>query len=342
MALTFITAACQTTSQGSPAAFSVTLPPDETVILATGEPSIFPTLPTRTATPTASPSSTPTETPTDVPVTEVPTDPATATPMPDTTAEIERRQDHYALSRPISSQGVDYIDRTYAYGDTQRGNRPTHHGVEFVNPRGTPVLAAAGGTIYYAGSDSENVFGPQTDYYGNLVIIAHGIRSPDGLPIYTLYGHLDRVSVETGQEVQHGDRIGIVGGTGVALGPHLHFEVRAGDPLDFDATLNPELWLYPYPTFGTLAGLVTNGDGERQYGTAVQITSVDTDNTRYAFTYGDETVNSSPSWGENFTLGDLPEGDYEVVVSTRSGTVLFREMVTIRRNRTTWIDIVLP
>lgn len=340
-----LTAACQTTTQAAPQVFSVTLPPDETVFLATSVPASVPTLPTRVAAPRMTETEMPIQIPTILtPQDDTATTQTTATPViltPQAT-EIVMYIDHYALSRPIARQGVDYVDRTYAYGDTQRGNRPTHSGVEFVNPRGTPVLAAAGGTVFYAGNDAEVMFGPQTNYYGNLVVIAHGIRSPDGQPIYTLYAHLDRVVVETGQSVEQGDRVGIVGDTGVALGPHLHFEVRSGDPYDFSSTLNPELWLYPYPTFGTLAGRVTDAQGNLVYGIAVAITASGSENTRYAFTYADDVVNSSPAWGENFTLGDLPEGEYEVLVSTRNGQVLFRQSVTIVRNRTTWVEIVLP
>ena len=63
---------------------------------------------------------------------------------------------------------------------------------------------------------------------------------------------------------------------------------------------------------------------------------------RYAYTYADDpTINSDPVWNENFTLGDLPVDDYEVIVSERSGRVRFRETVTIESGRTTWIDIRL-
>lgn len=264
---------------------------------------------------------------------------ASATPQP--TPSYPTHVDQYAMIRPIARSGVDYVDRTYAYGDTQRGRRETHKGVEFVNPRGTPVLAAAGGTVIFAGQDDELVIGPYPNYYGNAVIIEHRLDTVDGLPIYTLYGHLNTIDVEFGQVVNAGDHIGTVGSEGIAEGAHLHFEVRADDPLDFGATRNPDLWIYPYPQFGTLAGRVVNTAGELQYGTAVEITPLSQDGSvRYAFTYADDTVNSSASWNENFTMGDLPEGEYEVLVSD-NGRVRFRSQVTIEPNVTTWIDIVV-
>lgn len=353
--------ACQSETS-TPQALSATLPPTEVVQLATVVSTNLPTrTPTNTATPTETPTATetitatPTATQTRSPTptftataTATETDIPTATQTPEPTA-IGQQVDHYALERPISRQGVDYADRTYAYGDTQRGRRPVHHGVEFVNPRGTPILAAASGTVFYAGTDagtdSETIFGPQAEYYGNVIIIAHeDILAPGGQPVYTLYGHLDRIEVETGQTITEGDQIGTVGGTGVAIGgTHLHFEVRVGDPYDFGATRNPDLWIMPWRTFGTLAGRVTDTSGNLLERVAIQIEPLSTEgDLRFAFTYADNGVNSSAAWGENFTYGDLAEGDYEVFVSNDNGIRIFEEVITIESRRTTWLEIVLP
>ena len=74
--------------------------------------------------------------------------------------------------------------------------------------------------MIFAGLDSKPVYSPWSNYYGNLVVIEH----PGGL--YTLYAHLSKILVEQGQTVAAGDQIGEVGQTGVAIGSHLHFEVR--------------------------------------------------------------------------------------------------------------------
>jgi murein DD-endopeptidase MepM/ murein hydrolase activator NlpD len=313
-----------------------TLPPS-----ATFTPTLTPTItltPTRTLTPTITLTTPPIASPTPTDPTSDPnnTPPATWTPPPaDPGTQID---DHYHLSRPIDDGGTNWVDRTYPYGGTSGGNLQVHHGVDLANPRGTPVLSAGDGEVVYAGNDDATLFGPQSRYYGNLVVIRHSFSSGDGQPVFTLYGHLDRVDVETGSRVTQGTQIGLVGGTGVAFGAHLHFEVRAGDPNSFDATLNPELWIFPFRNFGTLAGRVTDASGNMLYEATVQVQSMTM--TRYAFTYADQSVNPDPVFGENFALGDLPAGYYEVSVND-NGRVRFQEIVYVYPNRTTWVDVEL-
>ena len=78
-----------------------------------------------------------------------------------------------------------------------------HHGVEFVVPSGTPVLAVAAGTVRVAGDDSQIPFGPQTAFYGNLVVLE--VAGTGHTPVFALYGHLSEVSVAVGQIVAAGD-----------------------------------------------------------------------------------------------------------------------------------------
>jgi murein DD-endopeptidase MepM/ murein hydrolase activator NlpD len=85
-----------------------------------------------------------------------------------------------------------------------------HQGTDYAAPAGTPVYAAGSGRIIFRGIRGG---------YGNLVEIDHG----DG--IQTVYGHLSRfASMSVGAHVQQGETIGFVGQTGLATGPHLHFE----------------------------------------------------------------------------------------------------------------------
>ena len=96
-----------------------------------------------------------------------------------------------------------------------------HAGIDLPAATGTPVAAAAPGRVVYAGWLPGG--------WGYLVAVAHG----DG--VRTMYAHLSRVDARLGERVHMGTRLGLVGATGDATGPHLHFEVRlrgaAVDPL---------------------------------------------------------------------------------------------------------------
>jgi hypothetical protein len=274
---------------------------------------------------------------TDTPIPTITAIPST-TPLPSPTLALGRIE-HYWLQRPIAQEesNVHWIDRTYPYGGTQFGEREVHLGVEFFNPRFTSIYAAADGLVLQAGDDSNVRFGPEFNYYGNLVIIEHPFTSPDGLPVYTLYAHMQDLAVQKDEVVIAGQRIGRVGDTGIAVGPHLHFEVRLGNAFNFHNTRNPVLWIQPYVGFGTLAGRVTGIDNP--YGIVLSIHS-DTVQ-RETYSYGSDRVNSDVAWNENFTLGDLPSDNYQVTVSNRNGRTYFREQISIVSGQTAWLEVDL-
>jgi len=333
LSLLFFAAACQS-GENQQQAFSVTAAPTSDFLVATAVPTAGP--PPATRTPTLPPTETamPTETAT-ITLTPSKTLTATITPTP-------QRVDHYFFNRPFSRESeMDFADRTYPYGSTQQGQRQTHLGQDYQSSTGVPIMAVGGGTVYYAGNDLQRLFGPSNNYYGNLVVIEHSVPSPEGLPVYTLYGHLDRVEVETGSPIEPGERIGVVGGTGVAEGPHLHLEVRVGDPEDYRATRNPDLWIYPWFGFGTIAGRVTDLAGDVVYDVTVQIRAVNSDAVRYAYSYHDDAVNGDYVWRENFTYGDLPEGEYEITVSEETGRIRFRGNISITAGQTTFVEVEL-
>jgi murein DD-endopeptidase MepM/ murein hydrolase activator NlpD len=342
--LAAVCAACQPDSANAPRRATLA-PTQAAVAIATAVPTTrVPPSPTPTFTPTMTPTDTATATLTPtITLTPSATLTASKTPLPSATPTLAKI-DFYAFQRPFPRTHTDYIDRTYPYGMGETRGLPIHHGVDIQNGRHTPILAIGAGTVYYAGTDLTRLFGPFADYYGNLVVIEHNVKSAEGLPVYSLYGHLQRISVETGDEVDAGEQIGTVGDAGVAFGPHLHLEIRVGDPEDFGASRNPELWIFPYPGFGTLAGRVTDADGSTPYELTVTVRRAGLSDTfaRYAYTYSDDPlINSDAAWNENFTLGDLPEDEYDVIVSERSGRVRFRDTVTIENGRTTWVDIRL-
>jgi len=247
--------------------------------------------------------------------------------------------DHFVFRYPVSgSSGLRSFSRVYPYGGSYNGRLQVHHGVDLVHPLGTPLVAAADGVVIFAGNDFVTKFGPDNNYYGYLVVIQHNFLSAEGLPVYTLYGHMQQVTVQAGQALHEGDVIGTVGESGVARGPHLHFEVRVGDPYDFGATRNPELWLRPFPNEGVLVGRVTDTYGNPVYGVTLTVQSDVM--TRTTGTYVDDTVNRDSVLSENFTLGDLPPNYYSVSVRV-SGQERFAQAVYVQPETITWLDVVL-
>ncbi len=90
---------------------------------------------------------------------------------------------------------------------------------------------SVGDGIVYAADDGVVLFTEFNTAYGNMTVIDHG--KIGGLRMTTLYAHQAAVGVEPGDRVTKGQAIGVIGSTGYATGPHLHFEVRIdGEPLD--------------------------------------------------------------------------------------------------------------
>jgi murein DD-endopeptidase MepM/ murein hydrolase activator NlpD len=271
----------------------------------------FTATPTPTATWTPSPTATPSITPTPT-VTPLPTATPTATPSP----TVAPASAHLWLDKPIdpASEGDQYPGTFFPYGATGGGRYHLHHGVDYVNGAGTAVLAAGGGTVVVAGNDLETVYGLKPDFYGNLVIQELDV-SFQGRPVYLLYGHLSEVAVAVGQYLEPGDLVGLVGMTGVAIGNHLHLEVRL-DANTYEATRNPVLWLRPEPGQGIIAGLVVDGEGQPIPEIPVTFfRAAEPDKWwRQTQTYANEGVNPDDQLGENFALGYVPVGDYLVKV----------------------------
>jgi murein DD-endopeptidase MepM/ murein hydrolase activator NlpD len=98
-----------------------------------------------------------------------------------------------------------------------------HEGQDIEALMGTPVVAAASGTVTIACAQNG---------YGNVVYIDHG----NGLS--TRYGHLSQIDATVGQRIERGETLGRVGSTGRSTGPHLHYEVRINN-----MPVNPRLYL---------------------------------------------------------------------------------------------------
>lgn len=251
--------------------------------------------------------------------------------------------DHMWFWRPFerdpSGRVSDAPSRGYSYGSTAGGGLQVHHGIDIENPTGTTVRSIGEGRVFHAGGDLETIFGPRPDFYGNVVVIEHDVLSPDRRPIYSLYGHLSRVTVETGQEVGFGEAIGAVGSEGVAFGPHLHLEIRLGNPFDYGATYHPELWIAPFQNFGVLAGRIVDANGELVPGQRVEL--IGRGSFIPGWTYESDSVNSDPYYGENFVLGDIRSGQYDLKVG-EVRNILYRDVVFIEAGVVNFIEIQLP
>ena len=120
---------------------------------------------------------------------------------------------------------LDNYRQTSGFGrrrDPFRGTWSSHHGLDFVNKRGTPIMSSADGTVVYAGWRGG---------YGWLVELDHGMG------IRTRYAHLQKILVGKGQKVTFRQKIGLLGTSGRSTGPHLHYEVLVNgkqvNPINF-------------------------------------------------------------------------------------------------------------
>lgn len=122
------------------------------------------------------------------------------------------------------------INNEFGYRRNPFGGRgyEFHAGMDIDGDRGDIVAVPANGKIITAGWEGG---------YGNLIEVDHG----NGLT--TRYGHLSKIGVQSGDTVQRGQIIGLIGSTGRSTGPHLHYEVRLNDK-----PINPRRFLPPAPT----------------------------------------------------------------------------------------------
>ena len=127
----------------------------------------------------------------------------------------------------IANLGISFVEPVQGMISSKFGvrRRDNHKGLDIANSMGTPIRAAASGTVTYAQYNNGG--------YGNLVIISHG----NGVQTY--YGHCSKLYVTKGQTVSQGEVISAMGSTGISTGSHLHWEVRLNG-----VAQNPQNYLY--------------------------------------------------------------------------------------------------
>lgn len=251
--------------------------------------------------------------------------------------------DHFWLRRPVDASANSASLFYYPFGSNGAQNQwRVHHGVDMPNPVGKQVLAGLDGRVIWAGDWTQMIEGSSVQVYpsyGNTVVIEHdyGYR---GEKIWALYAHLSAVLVEYGDRVRAGDPIGLVGATGDVSGPHVHVEIRVGQN-NYYAVRNPLLWIVPYVGTGVIAGQVTYADGTFADDATITLSQegrVRETTTSYISPYIEGQrqwhVVPDPHWNENFVLGDVPAGEYEITaninglrvsdrITVRAGTVNF-------------------
>ena len=168
---------------------------------------------------------------------------------------------------------------TSPYGP--RGGR-NHDGMDIAAPTGTPVHAAACGTVSLAGQQSG---------YGNMVCVTHTSQ------FSTCYAHLSRFGVSNGAQVQQGQVIGYVGCTGSCTGPHLHFETRVNGQAQ-----NPSTYL---SGGSTIPGKRANVAGASSAGTQSSATAT--------------TATTQPASAESVQAAPTAEGEAQAVAPTEVG-----------------------
>lgn len=210
---------------------------------------------------------------------------------------------HFLFTRAVPNSAPS---SQYRFGMTYNGQLSPHHGEDSAPGMGIAVGAAGPGTVFWAGDDLTTIFGAHENFYGQLVVIQMA-DSWDGHTLYTLYGHLNQITVAVGQVVNTGDLIGYTGDMGVAYGPHLHFEVRQDDPYSYYSSVrNPSLWYKPNPGAGVIAGRVIGSNGRFIPGVRVFINCKDA--LRFVDTYWDQGTPPDNVMAENFAISDIPTG----------------------------------
>lgn len=252
--------------------------------------------------------------------------------------------DHFWVESPFQNTEYNRVAApSYQFGSTAGGQYRPHHGLDIANRWGTPVQAGTTGTVVFAGMDDPIPMGPYPNFYGNTVVIKLDRKLPVAggeIDAFVLYGHLSRVTVVEGQRVEPSDIVGEVGMTGIAIGPHLHVEMRVGENT-YANSVNAYLWLKPAPGEGVVAVRLVTADGRSWPGARLTLARFENGRAvwgRLIETYLDnENIIPNPSWGENGAMGDVPAG-YYVLIGNVNGEAVRAEFF-VREGQTTFVEI---
>ena len=252
--------------------------------------------------------------------------------------------DHFWTGRPFGDYATNQLaSPSYQFGSTAGDRYRTHHGMDISNAFGTPVLSGTDGEVVHAGLDDTVLLGPYNNFYGNAVVIRLNRQLPVAngqLDVYLLYGHLSQVNVSVGQKVRPEDVIGAVGMTGIAIGPHLHVEIRLGSNTYYN-NVNPYLWVAPMEGQGAVAVRVLTADGRTWPAASISVVRFSGGVAAWArqiITYMDtENIGPDPAWGENGAMDGVTAGSY-YVVGVVNGERVSAE-ITVRAGETSFVEL---
>ena len=195
--------------------------------------------------------------------------------------------DHYWLTRPFAAEFKQDASHYYPYASDGRGDYLPHHGVDTMNCHGNtgvyPRLTVRSSTQETISSKSGALIPTSMATWS----WSSWTSAIDDEPVYCLYGHLSKTPGGNRKTLcRPGRPVGEVGMSGIALGPHLHLEVRVGG-LTYGDTRNPEFWLKPFRGYGTIAGRVLTQKGCLVSNLLLNISRTDGEPGRYVdvFTY---------------------------------------------------------
>lgn len=269
------------------------------------------------------------------------------------------------LGRPVAdADGNPYLDPTRPYGAPADGV-PPHSGVDLNNPPGTPVRALGDGIVAAAG--------PREDGEVTIVVLYEG--HPDGRGVYSEFRNVTGLEVAAGQRVRAGQILAAVGSPATPGRRHLHVEIHVAEPTDPAnaagetedvadpaadpdgadkgradpgragpvvpprRTVNPYLWIEPLPGTGVIAGRVDDARGEPAPGIRIHgVAPAWPEETPSAsvVTYA-EGVRADPVYGENFAIGDLPEGGYRLYARVDGHDIA--AFVQVEPGRVSWVEL---
>ena len=276
----------------------------------------------------------------------------TATPTPVPVALAPGRLWSNFVPKPASESTHFWIGPFFPGQDRQPqlsvwlhagGRYRIHHGMDTSNPMGTPVRAAVSGEVVHAGWDDPDLLGPYGGFYGNAVVIRLDRRLPVAggeLDVFVLYGHLSQVTTSVGAPVDTDDIVGNVGMTGIAIGPHLHTEVRLGAN-SYENSVNPYLWVEPTNGGGAVAVRLLSSDGRTWPGARLSLARFEGSKAVWArqieIYQSTENIGPDPAWGENGAMGSVPPGRYYIIGRVNGEAI--RTEIDVRAGETTFVEL---